>query len=131
MTMPSTWLEVTLGDDNSCGKIIISNLTTRDITRMALSVKSWGKVPTDQVILRRCNLEFRGIDDEKLPAWFENRPTSEWPVFPSWGMYFSNVKEVKAKDITLRVKVKDYRKAYIWEVRNKKLKGIRCLKSAL
>ena len=47
------------------------------------------------------------------------------------GMYFNNVKEVKAKDITLRVKVKDYRKAYIWEVRNKKLKGIRCLKSAL
>lgn len=126
-----TPLSVTLGDDNTCGKIIVSDMTARDITRMALSVKSWGKAPTDYVVLRRCDLEFRGVNDEKLPAWFENRPTSEWPVFPSWGMYFRNVKKVDAKGITLRVKGKDYRRAYIWEDGEKEIKGIRFVNSPL
>lgn len=126
-----TPLSVTLGDANTCGKIVVSDMTARDITRMALSVKSWGIAPTDRVVLQRCDLEFRGIDDDKLPAWFENRPTSEWPVFPSWGMYFRNVKKVSAKEITLRVKGKDYRKAYIWEDGDKKLKGVRSQESPL
>ena len=94
-------------------------------------VKSWGKAPTDYVVLRRCDLELRGVNDEKLPAWFENRLTSEWPVFPSWGMYFRNVKKVDAKGITLRVKGKDYRRAYIWEDGEKEIKGIRFVNSPL
>lgn len=108
-----TPLSVTLGDDNTCGKIRINNITAKDITRMALSVKSWGTAHTDNVVMRHCDMEFDGIDDKNLPAWFENRPTSEWPVFPSWGMYFRNVGKVKAKGVILRVKGKDYRKAYI------------------
>lgn len=106
---------VTLGEDNTCGRIVLNDIVAKDITRMALSVKSWGKAPTNQVVMRHCDMEFDGIDDANLPAWFENRPTSEWPVFPSWGMYFRNVEEVDAKDVTLRVKGKDYRKAYICE----------------
>lgn len=126
-----TPLSITLGDANTCGKIVVSDMTARDITHMALSVKSWRKDPTDLVVLRRCDLEFRGIDDEKLPTWFENRPTSEWQVFPSWGMYFRNVKKVETQDILLRIKGKDYRKAYIWENGEKEIKGIRFENSPL
>lgn len=108
-----TPLSVTLGDDNTAGKITIEDMTARGITRMALSVKSWGKAPTDLLVMKHCDLEFNAIDDPTLPAWFENRPTSEWPVFPSWGMFFRNVKRVEAKDIKLRTAGTDYRKAYI------------------
>lgn len=108
-----TPLCVTLGEDNTCGKIIVEDITARDITRMALSVKSWGTAPTDCVVMRRCDLQFNGIDDPQLPAWFDNRPTSEWPVFPCWGMFFRNVSKVDVKHVTLRVKGKEYRKAYM------------------
>ena len=104
---------VTLSDDNTMGKILIEDLEARDITRMALSVKSWGKAPTDRVVMRRCDMEFDGIDDPNLPEWFKNRPTNEWPVFPVWGMYFRNVKAVDAKDVTLTVKGKEYREAWM------------------
>lgn len=103
---------VTLSDDNTMGEIRIEDLEARDITRMALSVKSWGKAPTDRVVMRRCDMEFDGIDDPNLPEWFKNRPTNEWPVFPVWGMYFRNVKTVDAKDVTLTVKGKEYREAW-------------------
>ena len=53
-----------------------------------------------------------------LPAWFENRPTDQWPVFPVWGMYFRNVKKVDVQDVKLFVKGKEYRKA--WMVDNVK-----------
>lgn len=35
------------------------NLEASDITRMALSVKSWGRAQTDRVVMRRCNMEFQ------------------------------------------------------------------------
>ena len=104
---------VTIGDDNSCGKIVVEDMTARDVTRMALSVKSWGKASTDKVILRNCDLEFDGIDDPSLPTWFDDKPTSVWPVFPCWGMFFRNVKVVKVHNVTLRVKGGEYRKAYM------------------
>ena len=108
-----TPLSVTLGNDNTLGKITVEDLVARGTTRMALSVKSWGKAPTDRVVMRRCELEFDGIDDPALPAWFDTHSTSEWPVFPCWGMYFRNVGCVDVKDVTLSVKGKDYRKAFI------------------
>ena len=108
-----TPLSVTLSDDNSAGKITVDNIVARGITRMAMSVKSWGKAPTDVVVVSDCDMEFNGIDDPSLPAWFDNRPTSEWPVFPCWGMYFRNVGKVEAKRVKLRLAGKDYRKAYI------------------
>ena len=104
---------VTIGDDNSCGKIVVEDMTARDVTRMALSVKSWGEAPTDKVILRNCDLEFEGIDDPSLPTWFDDKPTSVWPVFPCWGMFFRNVRVVKVHNVTLRVKGGEYRKAYM------------------
>lgn len=108
-----TPLSVTLGNDNTAGRITVEDICARGITRMALSVKSWGTAPTDLVVMRRCDMEFDGIDDPSLPDWFKTHSTSEWPVFPCWGMYFRNVKKVDVKDITLRVKGKDYRKAYM------------------
>lgn len=108
-----TPLSVTLSNDNTMGTIRIENLVARSVTRMALSVKSWGNAPTDRVIMRHCDMEFDGIDDPLLPAWFENHSTSEWPVFPVWGMYFRNVDKVDAKDIRLKVNGRDYRKPYM------------------
>ena len=108
-------LAVTLGEDNSLGSITVDRLVARDITRMALSVKSWGKAQTDRVVIRHADMEFRGIDDPALPASFEGKPTSEWPVFPSWGMYFRNVKKLKTHDVRLRVTGKDYRPDVIVE----------------
>lgn len=118
---------VTLGEDNTCGTIVVENLTARDVTRMALSVKSWGTAPTDKVTLKHCDLEFDGIDDPGLPAWFVDRPTSEWPVFPCWGMFFRNVGEVDVRDVTLRVKGGEYRKAYMCQNVGKEnlAKGVR------
>lgn len=108
-----TPLSVTLSDDNTMGTIRIEDLTARGITRMALSVKSWGKAPTKHVIMRHCDMEFNGIDDPQLPAWFENHATNEWPVFPVWGMYFRNVDYVDIKDVRLKVNGRDYRKPYM------------------
>ncbi len=104
---------VTLGDDNICGTVVVEDMKARDITRMALSVKSWGEAPTNKVVLRNCDFEFNGIDDPMLPAWFENKPTSQWPVFPCWGMFFRNVSDVNAHNVTLRVKGGEYRKAFM------------------
>ncbi len=104
---------VTLGDDNTCGSIVVEDMKAHDITRMALSVKSWGQAPTDKVVLKNCDLEFDGINDPSLPAWFENKPTNQWPVFPCWGMFFRNVKTVNASNVTLRVKGGEYRKAFM------------------
>lgn len=104
---------VTLGNDNTCGSILVEDMTARDVTRMALSVKSWGDAPTDKVVLKNCDLEFDGIDDPSLPAWFYNKPTSQWPVFPSWGMFFRNVRVVNVHNVTLRVKGGEYRKAFM------------------
>lgn len=113
MSRVLTPLCVTLGDDNTAGKITVENLLARGVRRMALSVKSWGIASTDNVELRHCDLEFDGIDDPELPGWFKTHPTSEWPVFPCWGMYFRNVRKVEAEGVLLRVKGKDYRSAYM------------------
>lgn len=111
-----TPLCVTLSDDDTMGTLLVEDMQARGVTRMALSVKSWGKAPTDRVVMRRCDMEFDGIDDPNLPAWFENRPTDQWPVFPVWGMYFRNVKNVDVKDVKLTVRGKEYREA--WTVDN-------------
>ena len=111
-----TPLCVTLSDDNTMGSLLVEDMQARGVTRMALSVKSWGKAPTDCVVMRRCDMEFDGIDDPNLPAWFENRPTDQWPVFPVWGMYFRNVKNVDVKDVKLTGSGKEYREA--WTVDN-------------
>ena len=116
VTCVLTPLCVTLSDDNTMGTLLVEDMQARGVTRMALSVKSWGKAPTDRVVMRRCDMEFDGIDDPNLPAWFENRPTDQWPVFPVWGMYFRNVKNVDVKDVKLTVRGKEYREA--WTVDN-------------
>ena len=108
-----TPLSVTLSNDNTAGKIVVEDIVARGITRMALSVKSWGKAPTDEVVMRRCRMEFDGIDDPQLPEWFKTHNTSEWPVFPCWGMYFRNVGKVDVADVVLTVKGKDYREAFM------------------
>ncbi len=104
---------VTLSDDNTCGTIIVEDMMARDITRMALSVKSWGQAPTDKVVVKNCDFEFDGIDDPSLPAWFDGKPTSKWPVFPCWGMFFRNIRRVDAHNVKLRVKGSEYRKAFM------------------
>lgn len=108
-------LSVTLSDDNTLGKLVVEDLTARDITGMALSVKSWGTARSEQVIIHRADLEFRGIDDPKLPAWFEGRPTSEWPCFPCYALYFRNVDKVSIRDTKCRFTGKDYRQAVIYD----------------
>lgn len=108
-----TPLSVTLGDDNHLGTITLKNIKATDITNHALSVKSWGSATTDCVVLKNCDMEFRGIDDPNLPSWFKTHSTNEWPVFPSWGMYFRNVAKVKEKGVKLHLKGKDYREAVI------------------
>lgn len=108
-----TPLSVTLGDDNTAGRIVVDDLTARGITRMALSVKSWGTAPTDCVSISNADLEFEGIDDPQLPEWFRGRKFSEWPVFPCWGMYFRNVGKVSLRNVTLRVHGRDYREAIL------------------
>lgn len=110
---------VTLGDDNSLGTITIDNIVARSVTRMASSVKSWGTARTERVVMKNCDMEFCGIDDASLPAWLEGRPTSEWPVFPSWGLYFRNVDNLSTKNVTLRLKGTDYRKHVIYDSVNK------------
>ena len=104
-----TPLCVTLGDDNTCGTITVDHLVATRTTRMAMSVKSWGNAPTDKVVMRHCRMEFDGIDDPALPGTIANLPTSQWPVFPSWGMYFRNVGEVVADDVELSLSGNDYR----------------------
>lgn len=106
-----TPLSVTLGDDNTLGRIGISHLTARHTTRMALSVKSWGTSRATCVTLRHCDLQFSGIDDPQLPAWFLHRPTTEWPVFPSWGLYFRNVDQLCLHDVRLSYTGREYRTA--------------------
>lgn len=108
-------LSVTLSEDNTLGRLVVEDLTAHDITRMALSVKSWGTARSEQVVIRGADLEFRGIGDPKLPEWFEGRPTSQWPCFPSYAMYFRNVDKVSIRDSKCRFTGKDYRKAVIYD----------------
>ncbi len=106
-----TPLSVTLSDDNSLGRLRVENLTARDITRMALSVKSWGKARSERVAITHADLQFRGIDDPALPKWFDSHTTDQWPVFPSYGLYFRNVDRVVLRDVLTSFTGKDYRRA--------------------
>ena len=72
-----TPLSVTLGDDNSLGRLRVENLTARDITRMALSVKSWGRARAERVAISHADLQFRGIYDPTLPKWFDDHTTDQ------------------------------------------------------
>ena len=58
-------------------------------------------------------MEFDGIDDPTLPATIAGLPTNQWPVFPSWGMFFRNVGEVSTKDVVLSLRGNDYRLPFI------------------
>ena len=75
-----TPLSVTLSEDNTLGRICVDHLVAQDITRMALSVKSWGTARSKQVKIRHAVLEFRGIDDPSLPDWFKTHTTDQWPA---------------------------------------------------
>ena len=110
-----TPITVTLGDDNTAGTISINRLTGRKIGHMALSVKSWGTAPTDQVIISNSDIEYIGKDDRSLPEWFHGKSFDQWPFFPSWGMYFRNVHTVKLHRVKLRLIGKDYRPATLYD----------------
>lgn len=110
-----TPLSVTLGNDNVLEKITVSDLQAKDITRMALSVKSWGKGYTQKAVIKDVSMQFRGIDDPSLPDWFKTHGTAEWPVFPSWGMYFRRVGSVKLKHINMSHTGNDYRQPVIFD----------------
>ena len=91
----------------------MEDLVARGITRMALSVKTWGSAPTDKVVIRRADLQFTGIDDPQLPAWFKDKSFSQWPVFPSWGMFFRHVRQLVLDDVRISYTGKDYREPII------------------
>ena len=110
-----TPLSVTLSEDNTLGRICVDHLVAHDITRMALSVKSWGTARSKQVKIRHAVLEFRGIDDPSLPDWFKTHTTDQWPVFPSWAMYFRNVDHVSVKNVICSFTGKDYRKPILYD----------------
>ena len=110
-----TPLSVTLSEDNTLGRICVDHLVAQDITRMALSVKSWGTARSKQVKIRHAVLEFRGIDDPSLPDWFKTHTTDQWPVFPSWAMYFRNVDHVSVKNVICSFTGKDYRKPILYD----------------
>ncbi len=110
-----TPLSVTLGDDNSLDGLTVSHFTAHDVTRMAASVKSWGNSRSTNVRLSHCDFQFRGIDDPSLPAWFQNRPTSECPVFPSYGLYFRNVDGLRLRDVKTSYTGKEYREAAMYD----------------
>lgn len=110
-----TPLSVTLGDDNTLDHLIVSHFTARDVTRMAASVKSWGSSRSSNVTFSHCDFQFRGIDDPTLPEWFVGRPTSEWPVFPSYGLYFRNVDGVSLRHVKVSYTGKEYRKAAMYD----------------
>lgn len=110
-----TPLSVTLSDDNSLGRLRVENLTARDITRMALSVKSWGRARAERVAISHADLQFRGIDDPTLPKWFDSHTTDQWPVFPSYGLYFRNVDRVELRDVRTSFTGRDYRQAMATE----------------
>lgn len=106
-----TPLSVTVGKDNELGNIEVSRLTARNTTRMAASVKSWGTSRTAKVTFKDCDFHFLGIDDPHLPEWFRNRPTSEWPVFPSWALYFRNVDSLRVRRVRCSYAGREYRTA--------------------
>lgn len=109
-----TPLSVTLGDDNALGTLTVSHLTALRTTRMALSVKGWGTAGRTRCVrLSHCDLQFVGIDDPQLPAWFRGRSTSEWPVFPSWGLYFRHVDRLQLRHTRLTYTGREYRPAIL------------------
>lgn len=110
-----TPLSVTLSDDNELGRLVVRNIVARDITRMALSVKSWGKGHTKQVEISDVDLQFRALPDAQPASYFIDLPTHLWRFFPSWGMYFRNVDNVKIKNAHLSYQGKEDRKAITWD----------------
>lgn len=106
-------LSVTLGNENTMGSIRVENIVAKDVNRLALSVKSWGDNRIEKAVVKNVDMEFRGIDDPNLAASIQSKPWNEWPVFPSWGMYFRNVDKVSLSNVKLTYSGKDYRKAII------------------
>lgn len=120
-----TPLCVTLGNENSLGCITVEDMQARGITRMAMSVKSWGAALTDKVVMHRCRMEFDEVSDAPATEWFDSHPTSQWPVFPVWGMYFRNVGRVDAQAVELVMNGADKRNAYrLDNVKSSRLKNI-------
>ena len=122
-------LSVTLSDDNRLGRLKISDVNARDITRMALSVKSWGSARSEKVTLKNVTMNFRGIDDPQLPAWFKDQPTSKWPVFPSYALYFRNVDRVDMRNVKCDFSGNEYREPIIYDnVKSHTEKRVHCKK---
>ena len=82
---------------------------------MALPVKSWGKARAERVAITHADLQFRGIDDPTLPKWLDAHTTDQWPVFPSYGLYFRNVDRVELRDVRTSFTGRDYRLAMAGE----------------
>lgn len=104
-----TPLSVTLAEGCPLGRLKVEQLKGSDITRMALSVKSWGSTRAGRVSLRDVSLSFRGIDDPALPDSFRNLPFDKWPFFPSFGLYFRNVDLVRLSRVSCTTVGRDYR----------------------
>jgi hypothetical protein len=104
-----TPLSVTLADGCPLGRLTVVGLQGDDITRMALSVKSWGTTRAGRVSLRDVSLSFRGIDNPALPGSFRNLPFDKWPFFPSFGLYFRNVDSVSLRNVRCTTVGRDYR----------------------
>lgn len=96
-----TPLSVTLSNDNELGQLRVRNIVAKDITRMALSVKSWGTGHTQRVDIKNVDLQFRTLPDAKPADYFADLPTDRWPFFPSWAMYFRNVGQVNIRHARL------------------------------
>lgn len=104
-----TPLSVTLADGCPLGRLRVVGLKGDDITRMALSVKSWGATRGHRVDLRDVSLTFRDIDDPSLPQSFQGLPFDKWPFFPSFGLYFRNVDRVRLSRVRCATVGRDYR----------------------
>ena len=104
-----TPLSVTLAEGNDMERLVAMNINARATTRMALSVKSWGTARTHYVRLEDCRLEFQGIDDPLLPEKMAALPRSQWPFFPSYGLWFRNVDKLFVKNVECTTIGKDYR----------------------
>lgn len=104
-----TPLSMTLAVGCPLGRLTVVGLQGDDITRMALSVKSWGTTRAGRVSLRDVSLSFRGIDNPALPGSFRNLPFDKWPFFPSFGLYFRNVDSVSLRNVRCTTVGRDYR----------------------
>jgi hypothetical protein len=100
---------LTLGEDNTCGKLIISGYKATGASPLALSAKSWGTSRIGSVVIRKSSFSFAGDPEEGLSAKILSLPYDRWPVFPSYGAYFRNVDSVLLDRVTFTALTPDSR----------------------